>query len=588
MATTHPDFTSILLRRGTINAEQLEEARAVGQRTGKPLEQTLIELGHATPRQIAEAVAEAHGLPFLDLDGLIVAPAVIELIPESVGRENGVLPLGSDGKTIWVVVADPDDRDTLQKLEFILNKNVRPVVGIREQIVATIDRHYGETETESVDSMLAEFTDTAIDFTETGAASSIVLDSVEEDYGLGDSHPTDLGTSAYRADVVRRRKKSPFVERQATVRYYQRMNPERLFPLLVVLSRKAVEEVAKRGVSQARSGRFRAEADAPVEIEPVLPGCHCYPPRKQVAVLRETVTVTFWVVPHVLGKVQNARVLVRQEGRLLAEVPLEPCVGKQTLTVLLGALSLVLPFALLLLKHFHLDFESQLDQGFGLYAQVADWELRALSPELVGGVLLAAAAAAYLWLRPRRKDVFWDVRTGEPNGAHPRDGTVHGPRNDGDAEDGEVRNPGTFAEHQALLLAQAEAHYRREEYASAQRYYDSALALGPAGALVYHHASLAAHLAGNTARALAILLEAGAELGDAGMRGAMWYNLGCFATRLGQFDDALHYLSRAADRGCTDPEKYRSDPDLAPLRWSAEFRRFLRSLAAFPTRAGQS
>ena len=40
----------------------------------------------------------------------------------------------------------------------------------REQIVEAINRHYGQTETESVDSMIAEFTDTQIDLTETEAA----------------------------------------------------------------------------------------------------------------------------------------------------------------------------------------------------------------------------------------------------------------------------------------------------------------------------------------------------------------------------------------------------------------------------------
>ena len=35
-------------------------------------------------------------------------------------------------------------------------------------------------------------------------------------------------------------------ERVATVRYYSRMNPDRMFPLLVVLSAKQIEEVVKR------------------------------------------------------------------------------------------------------------------------------------------------------------------------------------------------------------------------------------------------------------------------------------------------------------------------------------------------------
>jgi type IV pilus assembly protein PilB len=69
-------------------------------------------------------------------------------------------------------MSDPSDFDTVQKLQFILNKDIQPVLAPREQIIEAINRHYGQTETESVDSMLAEFTDTAIDFTETDSTTA--------------------------------------------------------------------------------------------------------------------------------------------------------------------------------------------------------------------------------------------------------------------------------------------------------------------------------------------------------------------------------------------------------------------------------
>src|SRR5205823_14694099 len=57
-------------------------------------------------------------------------------------------------------------------LTIILNKNIPPVLADREDIIAAINAHYGQSETESVDSMLSEFTDTQIDFTETEATSA--------------------------------------------------------------------------------------------------------------------------------------------------------------------------------------------------------------------------------------------------------------------------------------------------------------------------------------------------------------------------------------------------------------------------------
>src|SRR5262249_22378014 len=93
--------------------------------------------------------------------------AIIEMVPESVARENVIFPLGEENGQLKVTISDPSDFETLEKLRFVLNKDLQPALAPREQIIEAINRHYGQTETESVDSMLQEFTDTAIDFTET-------------------------------------------------------------------------------------------------------------------------------------------------------------------------------------------------------------------------------------------------------------------------------------------------------------------------------------------------------------------------------------------------------------------------------------
>ena len=54
----------------------------------------------------------------------------------------------------------------------MLNQEVERVLGPRESIIQAINRHYGHTETQSVDSMLQEFTETAIEGTELEGASS--------------------------------------------------------------------------------------------------------------------------------------------------------------------------------------------------------------------------------------------------------------------------------------------------------------------------------------------------------------------------------------------------------------------------------
>src|SRR5438067_2723010 len=172
MAKARNDFTEILVRRQVLSPDQLEEARGLERQAGMKLHDAIVKLGYASTDQVMSAIAEHHGLQFVDLTEVTIPPAVVELVPESVARENVVLPMSQDNGALKIIMSDPSDFDTLQKLQFILNKDIQPMLAPREQIIEAINRHYGQTETESVDSMLAEFTDTAIDFTETEATAA--------------------------------------------------------------------------------------------------------------------------------------------------------------------------------------------------------------------------------------------------------------------------------------------------------------------------------------------------------------------------------------------------------------------------------
>jgi type IV pilus assembly protein PilB len=163
MAKSRGDFTELLLRKQILSPDQLAEAKSLQQQTGAKLADAIVKLEYATTEQVMSAIAEFHGLQYVDLTEVTIPPAVIELVPESVARENVILPLSQEEASLKIIMSDPSDFDTVQKLTFILNKDIQPVLAPREQIIEAINRHYGQSETESVDSMLAEFTDTAID-----------------------------------------------------------------------------------------------------------------------------------------------------------------------------------------------------------------------------------------------------------------------------------------------------------------------------------------------------------------------------------------------------------------------------------------
>jgi type IV pilus assembly protein PilB len=161
------DLGQYLVKQGLISGEQWAEAKShsISQRI-KP-QDALVQLGYASSEQIMQALAARDGYDYYDLRDVAIPPAVVELVPESVARENAVIPLSEEDGVLRVLVSDPQDFDTIDKLQFILNRKIEIALATRESILEAINRNYGQIGDESADSMLQEFTDTAIDFTET-------------------------------------------------------------------------------------------------------------------------------------------------------------------------------------------------------------------------------------------------------------------------------------------------------------------------------------------------------------------------------------------------------------------------------------
>lgn len=600
----HLDYADLLVWKELLGTEQAEEARTLARQSGTKLADALVKLGHASEEQVSRAVAEFNGLPFIDVSEMTFPPAVLGLMPESVVRELIVLPLALDGSTLEVILSDPSDTATLEKLQSLLAKEINPVVAVKGQIAEAITRHYGEAETAS-EATFAEASNATL-VTPLPDATDVAPPAPEPPPDKGSITPKPAPHESNAADTPAGTRRP--TERRATVRYANRMNPRRTFPLRVILS-------PHEGVSQALGG----EEGLLVEIEPVLPGCTCYPPRDRLRVRDGEASVTFWVVPQVLGRVEAARVVVRQDGEVLTEVSLDVCVVEQRLTWLMAALSLVLPFMLFVLKHLNLAPEGQ---GLGLYGQVARWlvaHLTYLTPEVLTGVLVAATGGLYFWLRPRRCEVLSAVEVREPPvpvpveakpeaavpTPAPAPAAVEPKREEapapvpaapktvpveellsrakkafarGEDREGERYLAELVAKRpldtQGLLML-AERREKAGKFSTALALYERALTTGRCGARAYFRAALVAHFSGDTSRALDVLLEAETDLPPEEMRGPLLYTMAFFAARLGRYPDALQYLHRAVDAGFDDLDKFRADPDVEPLRWHAGFRRLL-------------
>jgi type IV pilus assembly protein PilB len=171
-----------------LSKDQLTEIEALAKSTRTNVEQALTKLGYVDIEMIKRYQAEEFGYRFVDLEDLEIPSEAILAIPVSVARENSAIPIEIDESTLTVAIDNPMNLEVIDKLHFIANREIKAVVASKVSIANAINKHYGQQGSgggggESVDSMIQEFTETAIDFTETEMAQ------VEKDREADDNSP---------------------------------------------------------------------------------------------------------------------------------------------------------------------------------------------------------------------------------------------------------------------------------------------------------------------------------------------------------------------------------------------------------------
>jgi len=174
-------FAKHLIKSKLLTQDQILDVDSLSRQQKSSLAQAIEDRGYLSEAEVMQAQAKYHRMEYVDLSTVDIPELVIELMPETVARENAVLPLAETEGGLKVLMSEPNDVDTIEKLRFILNRDVSVALAPRGAILDAINQKYGQIEGESADSILQEFTDTAIDFTETvEEADEMNKDEVDE------------------------------------------------------------------------------------------------------------------------------------------------------------------------------------------------------------------------------------------------------------------------------------------------------------------------------------------------------------------------------------------------------------------------
>ncbi len=142
----------LLVKAKVINESQLKAALAEQQKWGGKLGELLVRMNFLTEDMLVKALSKQMNVPSVNLETIQgIPPHVRAKVPPEVARDLVALPLQlrDDGKTLLVVMAEPQNLKHLDTLRSVSRCRIIAQLAGRQAIARSFSRFYdGEAEVE--------------------------------------------------------------------------------------------------------------------------------------------------------------------------------------------------------------------------------------------------------------------------------------------------------------------------------------------------------------------------------------------------------------------------------------------------------
>ncbi|MBR4748762.1 MAG: Flp pilus assembly complex ATPase component TadA [Abditibacteriota bacterium] len=145
MALARKDVGEILVTKGYMTQQQLEQVRVAQKNAPGDLGKIAVELGFVTEKQVIEAKAESFNYLFFDFEksAKTIDPKCATLIPEHVARKYKAIALGKKHDKLFVCICNPGDNTALNDIRLATGvQNIKICLGSEDEILAAIDQYY--------------------------------------------------------------------------------------------------------------------------------------------------------------------------------------------------------------------------------------------------------------------------------------------------------------------------------------------------------------------------------------------------------------------------------------------------------------
>jgi type IV pilus assembly protein PilB len=180
----------ILMKMGVLSREKVHECLEIQKQRGGNVRigQIFLELGLLDEAQLQVALAAKRGMEYASIDGVEIAPDVIEKVPAQMAKTYHILPIAysKDRNELTVALDNVDNFRATDDLRTLMGFTVTAKMTDRESLESALTKYYETKQEDNITELIDEIQSDAFLAEFDGRNTSIDLDELKE---LSESNP---------------------------------------------------------------------------------------------------------------------------------------------------------------------------------------------------------------------------------------------------------------------------------------------------------------------------------------------------------------------------------------------------------------
>jgi type IV pilus assembly protein PilB len=131
---------AVLVESGLVTPGDMQRARDRQAETGEPLTRVLVAEGMVAETELVKALGRHIGVDYISLADTVIDPAAAVLIPESLARRYGVIPVRFEDDSLIVAMVDPGNVLVVDDVRAITGRRVIARIATRADVEDAIRR----------------------------------------------------------------------------------------------------------------------------------------------------------------------------------------------------------------------------------------------------------------------------------------------------------------------------------------------------------------------------------------------------------------------------------------------------------------